>query len=113
MFRLDYYKCDEEILNHGTTLFAIHSLSSHEINDWVQEVANASKEKVDWRQFGGRAFILGMGDLDKIRRAMVDLLPSLNKMITSHHKSDDCSPQLYNSNDIYEYGQVNERKPCR
>jgi hypothetical protein len=46
-------------------------MSSIRTEEWVQKIALDSGQKVDWHMFAGRASILALGNLDKVRQAIV------------------------------------------
>lgn len=80
-------QCDEEIMQKGHTVFYIPSWRKKDIENWVQEVAKRSGQKVDWHYSGGNANIIGLGDLDKIRNTIKEMLPELNKSINEYKKN--------------------------
>ena len=78
--------CQDDIFKNGHTVFVIHhQLKSEYIEVWVKEVAKRSGEKVDWHYSGGHANILGMGDFEKIRNTIKEMLPELNKLINAYN----------------------------
>lgn len=64
-------RCDEEIYNHGRTVFLTHTLSSVDMESWVQAIAKESGQKVDWHWGCGRAEMLAVGDLNRVRKAIL------------------------------------------
>ena len=66
--------CQDDIYKNGTCLFVTHSISSDSIEAWVKQVAKKSGQPVDWHFAGGRARILALGDLDKVKQAICDLI---------------------------------------
>ncbi len=65
-------------------MFFIGGWEKNEIENWVQEVAKRSGQQVDWGYIGGRANIIGLGDLDKIRHTIKEMLPTLNISINRY-----------------------------
>ena len=51
-----------------------HSIPSAKMEEWVKKVAKLSGQPVDWHFVGGRARILALGDLGKVREAIMDLI---------------------------------------
>lgn len=70
--------CDKEIFNNGTLVMMTHSIPSRRLEEWVQQVACLSGQPVDWHFAGGRARILALGDLKKVREAILDLIQDHN-----------------------------------
>jgi hypothetical protein len=85
--RITPQSCDKEIFKNGSTVFCIGDWDTNEIENWVQEVATRSGQKVDWHYAGGRANILGLGDIEKIRQTIKEMLPELNKSINEYAKN--------------------------
>lgn len=81
--------CQEDIFNNGHTVFVLSGWEKDKIEEWVKEVASHSGEKVDWHYSGGKANILGLGDLEKIRNTIKEMLPALNKQINEFYKKKE------------------------
>jgi len=67
--------CDRKVYKKGTVMFVTNSIPSNAMEEWVKKVAARSGQRVDWHFFGGRAVVKALGDLDKVRSAIVELLP--------------------------------------
>jgi hypothetical protein len=70
--------CNEDIYASGTLVMMTHTIGSEQMERWVKKVAERSGQPVDWHFAGGRACILALGDLEKVRSAIQDLLPEHN-----------------------------------
>ena len=57
---------DPELFEKGKHLCTITGPRSFTIEDWVQNVAKRSGQRVDWRQVGGRACVLYLGNRQKV-----------------------------------------------
>lgn len=67
--------CDPEILSKGTPVFMTHTIDAKSMEAWVQAVASESGQRVDWSFVAGRAIVRAIGDLNKVRAAMLKLKP--------------------------------------
>lgn len=67
--------CDDEVYKRGTSVFVTDSISSNRMERWVQQVAKLSGQRVDWHFSGGRANVLALGDLGRVRTAIEQLMP--------------------------------------
>lgn len=65
--------CNKDVYNNGTSVFLTHTLSAKDTETWVKEIAKLSGQKVDWHYIAGRANILALGDLTKVRDAIKSL----------------------------------------
>ena len=65
--------CDPEILRNGEVVFKTDTIPSNAMEDWVREVAQKSGQRVDWCYQGGIAFVLALGDIDAVKRAIDSL----------------------------------------
>lgn len=73
--------CAQDIYDSGTLVFQTHSIGgSNAIERWVQSVAKASGQPVDWHFAGGRVCVLALGDLDRVRDAMRAAMPEHDRM---------------------------------
>lgn len=61
-------RCDPEIYEHGEQIFMTNTISSDDMENWVQLIAKESGQKVDWCYAMGRAHILALGDIDRVRK---------------------------------------------
>jgi hypothetical protein len=72
--------CNMKVFNEGELMMVTHTIGSNSIEGWVKKIAKKSGQPVDWHFAGGRARILALGDLDKVNKALWDLLPEHNKL---------------------------------
>lgn len=72
--------CDPRIFAEGTTVFVGDTIGSCALEAWVQKVAKESGQPVDWHWAGGRAQVLALGDLDRVREAIERLRPKYDAM---------------------------------
>lgn len=69
-------RCDAMVFKHGFGICSFHERAdATEI--WVQTVAKASGERVDWHYSGGMVNVLYLGDYDRVRRAVRRFAPAL------------------------------------
>lgn len=66
--------CARNIYANGTLVMMTHTIGSQEMEGWVKKVAELSGQPVDWHFAGGRACILALGDLSKVRAAIKELI---------------------------------------
>lgn len=66
-------RCDPKIYEGGTTVFLTHTIPSAGMEKWVQAIAKESGQPVDWRYGCGRAEMLALGDLNRVRKAIIKL----------------------------------------
>lgn len=64
-------RCEQEIYDKGETVFLTNSIRTPKMEAWVQAVAKESGQKVDWRYGCGRAEMLALGDLKRVRQAII------------------------------------------
>lgn len=77
--------CDQEIYTSGATVFITHLIPSNAMDQWVKSVAEESNQKVDWHFAGGRAVVKALGDLHKVRAAILELIPEHNRLQKKEH----------------------------
>jgi hypothetical protein len=63
--------CDPKVFKHGTCVFVTTTIPSNAMEEWVRKVAELSGERVDWHFAAGRACVLALGDLEKVRVAIL------------------------------------------
>lgn len=68
---MDLNKCDSEVYNNGMVVFFTNTIRSVRMEEWVQAIAKDSGQRVDWHWCGGRAVVLALGDLHKVRKAII------------------------------------------
>jgi len=64
-------RCNQEVYNDGVEVFLTHTIDSKDMERWVQTIAKDSGQKVDWHYGAGRAQVLAIGDLSKVRQAIL------------------------------------------
>lgn len=62
--------CKQNIYKYGTQVFLTHTIKSNHIEEWVKIIEKESNQQVDWHWAAGRAIILAIGDLDKVKSAI-------------------------------------------
>ena len=74
--------CDPKIFAEGTPVFATDDtiLSSNAMEGWVKQVAALSGQPVDWHFIAGRAEVLALGDLLRVKGAIVELMPEHDRL---------------------------------
>ena len=68
--------CDPEIFQNGEHVLTIYGLGSNAIEQQVKMIAQLSQQPVDWRFVAGRARVLALGDIQKVKEIINDLLPA-------------------------------------
>lgn len=69
--------CDPKVFEEGECVFITHTIPSNSMESWVKAVARDSKQPVDWHFAGGRAVVLALGDIEKVKA-------SIRKLIDEH-----------------------------
>ena len=82
--------CDAKVFNKGKAVFVGWDISSNRMENWVQQVAEVSGQRVDWSFCGGRAVVKVLGDIQAVRDAVV-LLRADYKELTIASSSPDYS----------------------
>lgn len=72
--------CNPKIFRDGTMVFMTHTIPSNAMEGWVKKVAKLSKQPVDWHFSGGRACVLALGDLAKVKAAIEKLMPEHDRL---------------------------------
>ena len=72
--------CDSEVFEKGESVFVTHTIPSNAMDGWVKKVAELSGQRVDWHFFGGRANVLALGDIDKVKAAIQKLMPEHDRL---------------------------------
>lgn len=67
--------CDPDIFARGELVFQTDTIPSNAMEKWVKQIAEQSGQQVDWHFAGGRARVLALGDVKKVKQTIVDLLP--------------------------------------
>lgn len=66
--------CSPDIFKNGTLVMMTHTIGSQEMEAWVKKVAAQSEQSIDWHFAGGRACVLALGDLSRVRTAISELM---------------------------------------
>ena len=72
--------CDSEVFKNGESVFVTDTIPSNAMEGWVKKVAELSGQRVDWHFFGGRANVLALGDIDKVKAAIQKLMPEHDRL---------------------------------
>jgi len=83
-------RCSQEVYDHGHTVFLTHTLGSVSIEEWVEAIIKESNQNVDWCWHCGRAEILAVGDLNRVRKAIIKLRDMHDAAYTEAVEGLDC-----------------------
>ncbi len=72
--------CDPKIFADGEQVFVTDTIPSNAMEGWVKQVAELSGQPVDWHFVGGRAEVLALGDITRVKAAILDLLPEHDRL---------------------------------
>lgn len=73
--------CAADVYASGSLVFQTHSLGRPPaIERWVQSIAKASGQPVDWHFAAGRVCVLALGDLARVRAATRAAMPEHDAM---------------------------------
>jgi hypothetical protein len=72
--------CDREVYVKGKSVFMTHTISPNDMECWVKKVAQLSGQRVDWHFIGGMANVLALGDIDKVKAAIQQLMPEHDRL---------------------------------
>lgn len=88
--------CNDKVFKKGTCVCITHTIPSNAMEGWVKKVAKLSGQPVDWHFAGGRAVVLALGDLKKVREAIIKLTPEHDRLFNAATKeySFECKPDL-------------------
>lgn len=65
--------CDNEIYTNGVTVGYATTQGAEAFEGWIELVRKQSGQRVDWHYVAGRAVIKVLGDVEAVKRAMMDL----------------------------------------
>lgn len=65
--------CDPRIHEKGRVVFITHTIRTAHMEAWIRRVAKLSGQPVDWHQAGGRPHVKTLGDVAKVRKALLTL----------------------------------------
>ena len=63
-------QCNSNVYENGTEVFFTHTIAADDVEKWVRTIAQESGQQVDWHYYAGRAIILAIGDLTKVKTAI-------------------------------------------
>jgi hypothetical protein len=73
-------ECNKEVYHNGEVVAVITGPRPWFINAWVEEVRKITgNELIDWHFVGGRAVVRCVGDVEKAREVVGQLLPQLRE----------------------------------
>ena len=84
--------CDDKIFKNGKCVLITHSIPSNAMEGWVKKVAEKSGQPVDWHFCGGRARVLALGDIDKVHKAIKELMPEHDALQDQQYISHGLTP---------------------
>ena len=73
-------QCDSEVFKNGESVFVTDTIPSNAMEGWVRKVAELSGQRVDWHFFGGRANVLALGDIVKVKAVIQQLMPEHDRL---------------------------------
>lgn len=72
--------CESDIFKNGECVFVTDTIPSNAMEGWVKHVAEISGQRVDWHFVGGRARVLALGDIEKVKLAIEALMPEHDRL---------------------------------
>lgn len=102
--------CNHDIYKNGTLVFVSHTIGSAQMERWVKKVAEKSEQQVDWHFAGGRACVLALGDLQRVRDTILEMLPehdALQRLAVLSYRPITDSYPFTPSSTIYEAEEWN------
>jgi len=69
--------CNCTVFDKGKTVIVVATRGACAFERWVKEVQDLSGQQVDWHYFGGRAFVLYLGDFATVVATIAELKQSL------------------------------------
>ena len=72
--------CDPEIFERGECVFTTSTIPSNAMEGWVRQVAARSAQRVDWHTAGGTNRVLALGDIEKVKEAIADMMPEHDRL---------------------------------
>ena len=73
IFRNNMEPCNQEVYEKGTIVFVTNTISSKDMEAWTQAIAKESGQLVDWSSFAGRSVMQAVGDLHRVKKAIINL----------------------------------------
>jgi len=67
-----------DIIKDGTLVFMLNEWEADYVQEFCDQLKANSGQQVSWHNSCGRTCIVGMGDLEKVRGTLIQLLPALN-----------------------------------
>lgn len=72
--------CDSEVFAKGAVVCSTNGIPSNAMESWVKKVAAESGQRVDWHFARGTAIVLALGDIAKVKEAIVKLTPEHDEL---------------------------------
>jgi hypothetical protein len=103
--------CDREVFEKGAVVFVTNTIRSSRMEEWVVAIAKESGQRVDWSSFAGRSVVKALGDLHKVRKAMIHLKKMHDDFLKEAlseirmHKDDNLESEFQNeyADGIWQY----------
>ena len=76
--------CDDEIFERGTAIMSLHGPRAALIEEWVKQVATATKTRTDWHFAAGHAFVRVLGDEDDIAKVRAEVDRTWHEFVAQH-----------------------------
>ncbi len=65
----------DEVVQKGGYIAIIDAVEDERMDDWTRQIAAASGQKIAWIRTVRRRYFLALGDLEKARRTLAELVP--------------------------------------
>lgn len=72
--------CESDIFKNGECVFVTSTIPSNAMEGWVKHVAEISGQRVDWHFVGGRARVLALGDIEKVKLTIEALMTEHDRL---------------------------------
>lgn len=106
-------KCDQEVFDKGYSVATLDACM-HRAEQWVQEVAQESGQRVDWHYYGGIANVLYLGDHAKVLAAVEKLRRQLKcEAVRYDGECGSCSGPTHRLGRILSLSEAGAHGPYR
>lgn len=79
----------------GIDIITIAGPRSWTIENWTIDLEEISGQQVDWNFVGGRAFVVALGDIDKVVVAVKQTFPALQAAYAAEQKASNPDGRVY------------------
>lgn len=70
----DLPRCDQDVYDHGHHVMTIHTIPAKDVEEFVRELSQRSKQRVDWHYFGGRGIVKALGNIQCVDDVIYEML---------------------------------------